>query len=306
MAFVNSSSAQIDFSLETPFLYFPALTDIPFVKHGFSTKLGGVSEGMFAAMNLGSESLPYQDSPANILENYRRMASAIGFDVNTIVVSHQTHTANVREVKEDDRGKGLFCPRDYSDIDGLITNRANLTLVTKYADCVPLFFADPVKKAIGLSHAGWRGTVARIGKVTVEALHNAYGCDPEDIIAVIGPSICADCYEIGREVAEEFLRAFPGGVSDGEGTDDRADYIAAGEDNAFRDMDEHILIPRDNGKYLCDLWAANRKVLREAGLKGSNIHTSGICTSCNSELLFSHRRTGGKRGSLAAFLSIAE
>lgn len=280
MTFNNSSSAQIDFTQETPYISFPVLSKFPFLKHGFSTRLGGVSEGIFSTMNLGADTLPYVDAPANIEENYRRISKSIGFDVNTIVVSHQTHKTEIRVVEECDRGKGLFIPRDYSDIDGLITNKPNITLVTKYADCVPLYFVDPIKKAIGLSHAGWRGTVNKIAKVTVEELQNHFGSNPQDIIAVIGPSICVDCYEIGIDTAEEFMKAFP-------------DYQEA-----------RILSPKENGKYLCDLWAANRSVLIEAGLLAENIHISGVCTSCNSDLLFSHRKTQGKRGSLAAFLGM--
>jgi YfiH family protein len=282
MIFENNSSAQIDLSIETPYITFPVLSEFPFIRHGFSTKLGGVSEGIFATMNLGSESLPYIDDPANIEENYRRIAKSIGFDVNSIVVSHQTHKTDIRVVDEKDRGKGLFVPRDYSDVDGLITNQPGLTLVTKYADCVPLYFIDPVKKAIGLSHAGWRGTVAKIGRLTVEALQKNFGSEPEDIIAVIGPSICMDCYEISEDTAGEFKKAFP-------------DY-----------QEKEILKEKENGKYLCDLWVANRQVLIEAGIKAENIHISGVCTSCNCDLLFSHRKTQGRRGSLAAFLTMME
>lgn len=280
MTFINSTSARIDFSAETPLISFPVLSEFPFIRHGFSTKLGGVSEGIFATMNLGNELSRYADEPANIEENYRRIAKSIGIDVNSIVVSQQTHKTNIRVVDEKDRGKGLFHPRDYTDIDGLITDRPDITLVTKYADCVPLYFVDPVQKVIGLSHAGWRGTVSRIGKITVEALNKNFGSNPENIIAVIGPSICRECYEIGGDVADEFKKAFP-------------DY-----------RENKILTDKDNGKYLCDLWTANRTVLTEAGLNPDHIHISGVCTSCNSDLLFSHRRTEGKRGSLAAFLAM--
>lgn len=280
MTFENSNTAQIDLNREVPYLTFPVLSKIPFLRHGFSTKLGGVSKDMFATMNLGSETSPYQDDPANIEENYRRIAASIGFDVEKVVVSLQVHKTNIKVVDEEDCGKGLLKPRDYDEIDGLITNRPNITLVTKYADCVPLYFVDPVKKAIGLSHSGWRGTVQKIGKITVEAMQRQFNSNPEDIVAVIGPSICMDCYEIGEETAQEFLRAFP--------------------DHA----EDRILKVRGNGKYLCNLWEANRVVLSDAGLAPRNIHISGVCTSCHSDLLFSHRKTQGKRGSLAAFLTL--
>jgi YfiH family protein len=279
MTFENSSTAQIDFNMEVPFISFPVLSEVPFLRHGFSTRLGGVSSDIFSTMNLGNESGVYVDSPDNIEENYRRIAASIGFDPSTIVISKQVHKTNIRVVDENDCGKGLYQPRDFDEIDGLITNRSDITLVTKYADCVPLFFVDTKKKAIGLTHSGWRGTVKKIGKITVEEMQKHFGSNPKDIIAVIGPSICADCYEIGEEVATEFKIAFPQNQQD-------------------------ILTAKGNGKYLCNLWEANRSVLSEAGLEADNIHISGVCTSCNSDFLFSHRKTEGKRGSLAAFLSI--
>ena len=282
MTFENTNFARIDITQEVPYFSFPVLTEIPFIRHGFSTKLGGVSEGMFTSMNLGSETSPYIDEPANIEENYRRIANSIGFDVNSAVVSMQVHKTNIKLVDETDCGKGLFVPRDYDEIDGLITNKPKVTLVTKYADCVPLYFVDPVKKAIGLTHSGWRGTVSKIGKITVEEMQKHFGSDPKDIIAVIGPSICVDCYEISEEVAEEFRRAFPD------------------------EMEVTILTSNGNGKYQCNLWEANRCVLAEAGLSPEHIHCSEVCTSCNSDLLFSHRKTQGKRGSLAAFLTMMD
>ncbi|MDF2511525.1 MAG: hypothetical protein K0S04_1391, partial [Herbinix sp.] len=159
MVFKNSDSARLDLNMEVPYITFPVLLEIPFIKHGFSTRLGGVSEGMFSTMNFGSETSSYTDSPVNIEENYRRMANSIGFDVTKLVVSLQVHKTNIKVVEEKDYGKGLFVPRDYDEIDGLITNKPGITLVTKYADCVPLYLVDPVNKAIGLSHSGWRGTV---------------------------------------------------------------------------------------------------------------------------------------------------
>lgn len=282
MKFENNSSAQIDFTKDVPYISFPVLSKIPFIKHAFSTRLGGVSSGIFTSMNFGVDAFTVKDDPANIHENYTRMANSIGVNPQSLVISRQVHKTNIRIVEPDDCGKGLFAPTDYDEIDGLITNKPNITLVTKYADCVPLYFVDPKNKAIGLTHSGWRGTVKKIGKITVEEMHKNFSSNPEDIIAVVGPSICSECYEIGEEVAEEFKKAFP------------------------MNWKQDILTAKDNGKYQCDLWAANRAVLSEAGLLPKNIHISGVCTCCNSDLLFSHRKTEGKRGSLAAFLAITE
>lgn len=281
MKLENTENAQIDLSLEVPFLTFPALSALPFIKHGFSTRLGGVSEGIFSSMNLSQGNGPLKDEKERVLKNYHRIAKSIGIEVNSIVLSQQVHKTNLRVVTGEDRGKGLFTPRDYEEIDGLITNEPGITLVTTYADCVPLFFVDPKKRAIGLAHSGWRGTVAEIGGRTVEELQRQYSCDPKDIIAVIGPSIGKECFEIGEEVAAEFAKTFP------------------------KAYDQGILSKYgDNRKYLCDLWEANRQVLIKSGLNAENIHISGVCTCCNDDLLFSHRKTAGRRGSLAAFLAI--
>ena len=284
MKFENTKNAQLNHTTQVPYLSFPVLSEMPFIRHGFSTRLGGVSTGIFSSMNLGHDLGPYSDDPNNIEENFRRICDSIGMDVNTVVISKQVHKTNIRLVDQSDCGKGLFIPRDFDEIDGLITNTPGITLVTKYADCVPLYFVDPVKKAIGLTHSGWRGTVMKIGKITVEKMQEHFGSKPEDIISVIGPSICKDCFEIGEEVADEFIKAFE------------------------LSPKNNIIYPKKEkpGKFLCDLWAANKKVLKEAGLRDENIHISGVCTACNPELLFSHRKTGGNRGSLAAFLAMKE
>lgn len=260
-----------------PYLYFPALEETGCVVNGFSTRLGGVSRGDWATMNF---SFTRGDDPEAVRENYRRMAAALGVDVNRMVLSHQTHTTNVRRVTEEDAGKGVVRERDYTDVDGLITNVPGITLVTFYADCVPLYFVDPVRRAIGLSHSGWRGTVNRMGRVTVEAMGKAFGSDPKDIVACIGPSICRDCYEVGPEVAEAFENAFePAKHSE-------------------------ILEEKPDGKFLLDLWRANAIVMEEVGILPERIHMTDICTHCNPELLYSHRRTGERRGNLCAFLSL--
>ncbi|MCD8082280.1 MAG: peptidoglycan editing factor PgeF [Clostridiales bacterium] len=259
------------------FLTFPALTQTGLVKHAFSTRVGGVSRGVYATMNFG---FTRGDDPGHVIENYHRMAHLLGVEMNRMVLSHQTHTVNVRRVTEEDAGKGIVKPRDYTDVDGLITNVPGLTLVTFFADCIPLYFVDPVHRAIGLSHSGWRGTVKRMGRVTLDRMREEYGTDPADVIACIGPGICQDCYEVGEEVAEQFARAF---------------------DARYR---EQLLWAKGNRKYQLDLWQANVVVLREAGVRPEHIHVTDICTHCNPGLLFSHRAMGDARGNLAAFLSL--
>ncbi len=262
-----------------PYLSFPMLEQTGMVKHGFSTKMGGVSQGKFATMNF---TFTRGDNPEHVLENYRRMGKALDVNPERMVLSYQTHTTNVRQVTESDAGKGIVKEREYKDVDGLITNVPGITLVTFYADCVPLYFLDPVHRAIGLSHSGWRGTVNRMGEVTVKKMKEAFGTEPEDLIACIGPSICKTCYEVGTEVAEEFKNGF--------------------QEKYWGD----ILEQKKNGKYLLDLWRANEIILLEAGLKKERIQVTDICTHCNSDYLFSHRTTGNERGNLAAFLCVSE
>ncbi len=263
---------------ETPYLSFRVLEDTGMVANGFSTRMGGVSTGKFATMNF---SYSRQDDPAHVLENYTRMAAALGVERDRMVVSWQTHTTNVRLVTEKDQGKGVIRVRDYRDVDGLICEIPGITLVTFYADCVPLYFVDRKHRAVGLSHSGWRGTVNRMGQVTMDAMKDAFGTCPEDVIACIGPSICKDCFEVGEEVVEEFQKTFR------------------------RDQWDHLWNPNGKpGKYQLDLWKANELILREAGIPGEQITVTNICTRCNHEYLFSHRTCGENRGNLAAFLGI--
>ena len=259
------------------FLRYPALEQIPGIVHGFSTRLGGVSDGMYSSMNL---SFSRGDEAENVRENYRRLSEAMGFSVSDIVTSDQTHTTNVRVVTEEDRGCGICRPRSYRDVDGLITDVKGLVLATFYADCVPLYFVDPVHRAIGLSHSGWRGTVGKMGAVTVEKMQEQYGTRPEDLYAAIGPSICQTCYEVSDDVIEQFCRVF-----------------------CQKDWDA-LFYKKDNGHYQLNLWEANRRILLETGILEEHLSMPNLCTCCNPDVLFSHRASKGKRGNLGAFLGI--
>lgn len=258
------------------FLTFPSLSAIPWLVHGFSTRLGGVSRGCLSSMNLSfaREEMECPKDPEateRVRENFRRIGKAIGFSPKNLVFSAQTHTANVRRVTASDAGAGFSRPLPWDQVDGFVTNTPGPVLATFFADCVPLFFVDPVRKAIGLTHSGWRGTAAGIGRCTVEAMEREFGSRPEEIIAVIGPSISKAAYEVSEDVAVHFpLEAMPKG----------------------------------DGKFLLDLWEANRRVLLGAGLRPSHITVSGLCTYSNPDLFYSHRYSNGHRGNLAAFLGI--
>lgn len=261
------------------YLSYPLLEKTGMVKHGFSTRIGGVSEGVCSSMNL---SFARGDKEEAVRENFRRIAAALDVKVENMVFSKQTHTTNVRVVTEEDRGKGTVKSLDYDQVDGLVTNIPGLCLATFYADCVPLFFVDPVQKAIGLSHSGWRGTVGKIGKITVETMRKEYGTDPADVLAAVGPSICQECYEVSEDVIEQF----------------RINY----EQKYW----EELFYKKENGKFHLNLWKANEIVFGEAGIKAEHIAVTNVCTCCNPDVLFSHRASHGKRGNLGAFMAIRE
>ena len=254
-----------------PYLSFPLLEQTGVVRHGFSTRLGGVSKGHCATMNI---STTRGDEPEAIEENRRRIAAAIGVEPTDFTYTHQTHTTNVAVVEEKDRG-GKFL-----DTDGVVTDVPGICLVTFYADCVPLFFVDPVHRAIGLSHSGWRGTVGRMGKVTLELMQEQYGTDPTQVFAAIGPSICQECYEVSGDVIGEFQEAFD------------------------ESLWQELFYEKTDGKYQLDLWRANQIVLTEAGVRREQIAVTNVCTHCNPDILFSHRSTGTARGNLSAFLAL--
>lgn len=265
---------------KVPYLTFSPFAGIPFLGHGFSTRLGGVSTGMYASMNL---TFHMTDDATCVTENFRRMGEALGIACERMVYSKQTHTTNVLCVDERHCGMGVVRERSFDNIDGLITNQPNVCLVTSYADCVPLFFVDTAKKVIAAAHAGWRGTVGNIAKQTLTVMKETYGCHPEDIIAVTGPCICPNCYEVDTDVARQF------------------------QDTYTQEACQNIVTPKqEEGKYLLNLPMANYYHMVREGLSPKNIHISDICTSCNSDLLFSHRATKGKRGILCGFLYIKE
>lgn len=256
-------------------LTYPLFKQTGMVKHCFTTRVGGVSEGIFSSMNL---SFTRGDKKEAVETNFRRLAEAMNVDYNKFVFTDQTHTTNIRKVTAADAGKGLLRERDYRDIDGLITNEPGVVLSTFYADCVPLYFFDPVHRAIGLSHSGWRGTVEKMGMLTVNAMQEAYASRPRDLLCAIGPSICQDCYEVGEDVAEAFQNVFKG--------------------------HEKEILRRKKEKYLLDLWKANEIVLLEAGVQKDHLAVTDICTCCNPNILFSHRASHGKRGNLGGFLCL--
>jgi YfiH family protein len=256
------------------YITFPRLTEAGLVKHAFTTRMGGVSEGIFSSMNM---SFSRGDKKENVLENYKILCGALDIDFEGLVLSHQTHTNNVICVNESHKGTGITKP-SFENVDGLITDSEGVALVTQYADCTPLLFFDRKNRVIATSHSGWRGTVKQIARVTVNKMISEYGSNPENIIAAIGPVICKDCYEVDTPVYEEFRK------------------LDLNHDKIFTRVDgEHFLL---------DLREANRQILVNSGIKNENIDICDICTACNSEEMYSHRASGDKRGNLCAVISL--
>ena len=243
------------------------LLDTP---HGFSTRLGGVSEGYLASLNLGCHR---GDAEVNLRENYRRFCAAIGGDMSSIVMTNQVHGVAVRGVTRDDIKADLLAPTPF-EADGLTTDVPGVTLVIFSADCIPVLFFDPVKQAVGACHAGWRGTAGAIAGETVKAMESSYGCNPGDIRAAIGPGIGKCCFETDADVPEAM-------------------------EAALGDLARPFMT-RTGEKWHVDLKAINRAVLLAAGVAPEHIDVSADCTCCQHERFWSHRHTGGVRGSQAA------
>ena len=259
-----------------PYLTYNSLSEINFINHAFSTRLGGVSGGIFSSMNMAFNR---GDNPASVTENYKRICKSAGFDFESLTASAQDHHTFVRPVTKADRGVGIYKPRDMESVDALVTNESGVTLVTYYADCTPLFFVDVKNRAIGLAHAGWRGTAGRIGEKVVQKMGRLYGTSPENVVAAIGPAISVCCYEVDSPCAEHFL--------------------------SMSDLEpERFVFPKDGGKFMLDLLECNRQILVSAGVKSENITICDLCTNCNSDLLWSHRATKGERGTMSAFLCL--
>lgn len=257
------------------YLTFPKLAAAG-VRHGFSTRMGGVSKGYLGTMNL---SFTRGDREENVRENFRRIADAIGFREEQLVFSAQVHETKIRKVTAANRGEGIT-KETAPGIDGLATDEADVPLYTSYADCVSLLFYDPQKKVVAMAHSGWRGTAARIGAKMVHFMEKEYGSRAENIIAAVGPSICRKCYEVSEDVAQAFREAF------------RPEQFPL------------LFDEKGQGKYQLDLWEANRIILTEAGILPEHLDVTDLCTCCNHDKLFSHRASHGERGNMGCFMCL--
>lgn len=256
------------------FLTFPQLENYPELKHLFTSRTGGVSEGCCSSWNFGAKSL---DKEANIIRNHEILAEVLDITTDQMVTSAQTHTTNIRVVTAADAGTGILPNPSFRDVDGLVTNEKNLAIITGHADCNPVYFYDPVKKVIGLAHSGWKGTLGGISEKMVALMGVQYGSRPEDILTGIGPALCQDCFEVDRDVAELFF------------TRNKA-YCRFAYEKGI--------------KTYIDLKQIIRYDLLEAGLADEHIFDMKLCTKENLDLFFSHRGQQGKRGIMAAVMML--
>ncbi len=241
--------------------------------HCFTSKLGGVSSGPYEGLNMGYNA---GDLEADVNENHQLLCKAVGLEDQSFVFSKQVHKTDVYQVNE------TFDPNvdqvQIKAVDGLITNAPNFALHTVYADCVPIFIVDPVNKAVGVAHAGWRGTVNRIAQSLLEAMTDSYGTTPETCLAGIGPSIGPCCFEVGKEVTYTFIKAFGNKPFYLERSTGTKDYI--------------------------DLWKTNAYILEELGIPSDAIICAEMCTCCNPEYFYSYRRDQGVTGRMAGIIKV--
>ena len=245
------------------------------VAHGFSTRIGGVSEGMWESLNLG---VGRGDDPDHVRENYRRFFAAAGVAPGKVAMTNQIHGGAVRTVTTADVKADPYDKVGY-EADGLMTDLPGVALLVYSADCIPILFYDPVRRCVAAVHAGWRGTAAGIATAAVERMEDVYGSDRGDILAAIGPGIGPDCFETHEDVPNAMTAALSTAVL------------------------QHIAI-KENGKFAVDLKGINAMRLEQAGLARSHIDLCGVCSCCHPELFWSHRKLGTNRGSMAAVIQL--
>lgn len=261
-----------------PYLQIPAFAGTGLVRHGFSTRAGGVSPVPYCSLNLAAH---VGDALENVRQNRKLFSSVLGITAENWVTAQQVHGTQVRVITAEELGRGAL---DYvgalPDTDAVITRDWEVPLATFYADCVPVFILDPVTPAIGMAHAGWKGTVGKIPAKTIQEMGKSFGTKAKDCLVGIGPSIGPCCYEVDKVVAEQVEQGF--------------------------DRGGELLTPAGEGKWLLDLWQANRLELLKAGVLSKNITVAGLCTCCNPGMLFSYRAEAGVTGRLGGVIALSK
>lgn len=271
----ESKVMDLNFCEGVGYLTFKDFKEYSFLNHCYSTRLGGISDGFYRSMNL---CFSVGDDLENVLKNYKIFCKALDFDFKNLVTTEQIHEDNIAvisKISHTEKGSGVF---KIPNSDGLITNVPGIVLNTFHADCDVLFLIDPIKKVVGLAHAGWRGTVKKICSKLVNIAKVRYGCNEKNIICALGPSILKCCFEVSKDILPYF---------------DKLKIEKTYIHNA--DVD---------GKVYIDLHDVNKQLLINAGVSQKNIILADVCTKCNKDILFSHRAMGVYRGGNSAFISI--
>ncbi len=246
----------------------------PSLAAGFTLRSGGQSKAPYASNNFG---LHVGDEPADVIANRRTLCEQIGMSFKMFTCANQVHGNEVVQVTATRGGAGSTdSVETIGDVDGMHTNEAGVLLASFYADCVPLYFLDPQTRAIGLAHAGWKGTVARISAKMLNAMQQAYGSEVDDIRVAIGPSIGGCCYEVDERIIEQVRHASP--------------------------QWQRSVTAVGNGKYMLDLRTLNELIVIESGVLPKHIVRTNWCTSCRTDLFFSHRKEAGKTGRMASYI----
>lgn len=258
---------------DVEYLTIPSFTATGVCSHAFTLRHGGVSEGYLSSLNFG---LSRGDKTQNVRENIEIISKAASLSGKKSVYTLQKHGDKIEVVTERHAGMGAFLQSEIGEADALITNTLNLPLVAYFADCVPIFLLDPIKRVICVCHSGWKGTVLKISQKSVSKMSAEFGCLPEDILAAVGPSIGPCHFEVDADVAEKFKEAFP--------------------------QKEGFIHSLKGEKYFIDLWGAVTYTLKCACV--SNITVANECTFCNPSKYYSHRYFKGQTGNMAAIIEL--
>ena len=318
----NGNNRILNTDGSVPIVQVKGFIDLKNIHHGFTTRLGGVSKGIYESLNMG---LRLDDSREDVIQNYQRLGESMGFDHTRISCPDQVHKSNILVVTEDDAGVGIKTELTHREIDAQITNVPGIPLIVYSADCVPILLADPISRVIASVHAGWRGTVQGIAAKTVQKMIEVYGCLPENIFAVIGPSISMENYEVDRTVIDEIMKCPYIDMSDENTVINDIDgvnvTVLCREGSFLREnvpvdyLGKKLTHPGApyplfrtvsiRKKYMLDLWKLNELILVNSGISSGHIYNTRLCTMKYHDLFFSHRYTNGRRGLNAGIIFLS-
>lgn len=252
---------------------------------GFTTRNDGYSKEPYNWLNIG---LHVGDEAISVIDNRKRLTSQLGWEFNAWTCGEQVHGNQVAVITEQERGKGSTSMEDtIKGVDGLVTDKKDILLTSFYADCVPLYFFDPTKEVIGLAHAGWKGTVSAIALEMVETMKKVFHCEPNHILAAIGPSIGQCCYEVNDVVIQKIISLW-------------------NELKLPQNVYNEVVSMISDEKALINLKEINRQIMIKAGIMASHIEISNWCTSCNTDKFFSYRAENGKTGRMASWIGLSK